>query len=185
MNGTTPAQTIGPFFSHALPFKEGPNAVLLGTPDAFWIRGTVFDGAGEPVPDALIESWQADPAGHFDHPEDPGRAPAPPGFRGFSRCPTDESGRYGLLTVKPGPVPGPDGRLQAPHLALSVFARGLLHRLVTRVYFADEAAANEADPVLSTVPEPARGTLIAAVSDDGYTFDIRLQGEHETVFFAI
>lgn len=191
----TPAQTIGPFFAHALPWPDGPYAVPPGTPGAFWVRGRVLDGSGEPVPDALIESWQADPAGHFDHPDDPGgaapppdrprRAAPPPGFRGFARCPTDESGRFALLTVKPGPAPDPHGRPQAPHVDLSVFARGLLDRVVTRVYFPDEAAANAADPVLTAIAEPRRATLIARPADDGYTFDIRLQGEHETVFFAI
>jgi protocatechuate 3,4-dioxygenase, alpha subunit len=165
----TPSQTIGPFFAHALSWKEGPHAVPAGTDGAVWIRGRVFDGAGEPVPDALVESWQA----------------GPPGVRGFGRSPTDEEGRYAILTVKPGPVPGPDGTLQAPHLDLSVFARGLLDRVVTRVYFADEGAANAADPVLAGIDEPARGTLIARRADDGYVFDIRLQGEHETVFFDI
>jgi len=170
----TPSQTIGPFFSHALPWPDGPHVVPAGTQGAFWLRGRVFDGAGEPVPDALIESWQADPAGGYDHPG---------GFRGFGRCPTDEAGRWAIHTVKPGPVPWPAGGTQTPHLALSVFARGLLSRVVTRVYFADEP--NGADPVLSALPEPDRDTLIAQPADDGYRFDIRLQGEHETVFFAL
>jgi protocatechuate 3,4-dioxygenase, alpha subunit len=163
----TPSQTIGPFFSHALPWKDGPHVVAAGTPGAFWVRGRVLDGAGDPVPDALIESWQV----------------SPDSCRGFGRCPTDEDGRWAILTVKPDPVPWPDGGTQAPHLVLSVFARGLLNRVVTRVYFADEP--NDADPVLATLPEVDRGTLIAQPSDDGYRFDIRLQGEHETVFFAV
>jgi protocatechuate 3,4-dioxygenase, alpha subunit len=116
-----------------------------------------------------VESWQA----------------GPPGIRGFGRCPTDEHGAYAILTVKPGPVPGPDGTIQAPHLNLSVFARGLLDRVVTRVYFADEKAANDADPVLAGIDEPARGTLVARRAEDGYVLDIRLQGEHETVFFDV
>lgn len=170
----TPSQTIGPFFSHALPWPDGPHVVPEGTPGGFWLRGVVRDGAGEPVPDALIESWQADPAGRLDA----------PGFRGFARCPTDEAGRWAIRTVKPGPVLVRDGGGQAPHLALSVFARGLLNRVVTRVYFADETAANAADPVLAKLTEPERDTLLAWPAADGYTFDIRLQGEHETVFFA-
>jgi protocatechuate 3,4-dioxygenase alpha subunit len=165
----TPSQTIGPFFGHALPWKEGPYAAAPGTEGAVWIRGRVLDGAGEPVPDALVESWQAGPSG----------------IRGFGRSPTDEQGGYAILTVKPGPVPGPDGTAQAPHLDLSVFARGLLDRVVTRVYFADEGPANDADPVLSGIDEPERGTLIARAAEDGYAFDIRLQGEHETVFFDV
>ncbi|HZN74881.1 MAG TPA: protocatechuate 3,4-dioxygenase subunit alpha [Micromonosporaceae bacterium] len=172
--GSTPSQTIGPFFSHALPWKDGQYVVPEGTAGAFWLRGRVVDGAGEPVPDALLETWQADPDGRYDA-----------DFRGFARCPTDDDGQYAILTVKPGPVPGPDGRLQAPHLAMSVFARGLLVRLVTRVYFPDEAAANEVDPVLADIPEPARATLVARHAQDGYTFDVRLQGENETVFFAV
>src|SRR5690606_10518838 len=105
----------------------------------------------------------------------------PDGFRGFGRCPTDEAGNWAIHTVKPGPVPWPDGGNQAPHLVLSVFARGLLNRVITRVYFADEP--NDADPVLSKLPEADRATLIAEPAGDGYRFDIRLQGEHETVFF--
>jgi protocatechuate 3,4-dioxygenase, alpha subunit len=172
----TASQTIGPFFSHALPWPDGPHVVPAGAAGAFWLRGRVVDGAGEPVPDALIESWQADPAGSYEHPG---------GFRGFGRCPTGEDGVWAIRTVKPGPVRGPDGGVQAPHIDLSVFARGLLNRVVTRVYFADEPAANAADPVLAALPEPDRGTLLARPTDDGYGFDIRLQGEHETVFFAI
>jgi protocatechuate 3,4-dioxygenase alpha subunit len=169
--GLTPSQTVGPFFGlqgGGLPWPGGPYAVAEGTPGAVWIRGQVLDGEGAPVADALIETWQA-VAGH----------------RGFARCPTDASGCYGVLTVKPASDPGPDGRPQAPHLAMSVFARGLLDRVVTRVYFADEAAANEADPVLALVDPARRGTLIAEPTGDGYRLDIRLQGEGETVFFDI
>jgi protocatechuate 3,4-dioxygenase alpha subunit len=130
------------------------------------------DGAGDPVPDALVETWQSDPSGE--------------GFRGFTRCPADADGRYAILTLKPGPVPGPDGVPQAPHLVVSVFARGLLDRVVTRVYFPDEAEANAADPILAGVAdEAARATLVAGTDADGYVFDIRLQGEGETVFFSI
>lgn len=185
----TPSQTVGPFFSHALPWKDGPHVVPVGTPGGFWLRGRVLDGAGDPVPDALIESWQADPAGRYDHAAvRPAAAlrdapPPPSGFRGFGRCPTGEDGWWAIHTVKPGPVPGPAGGTQAPHLALSIFARGLLNRVVTRVYFADER--NDADPVLASLPEPDRDTLIAQPASDGYRFDIRLQGEHETVFFAV
>ncbi len=171
----TPSQTVGPFFAHALPWPAGPYVVPTGTPGAFWLRGRVFDGAGEPVPDALVESWQADPRGRFDA----------PGFRGFGRCPTDPDGGWSLHTVRPGAVPAPRGGTQAPHLNLSVFARGLLHRVVTRVYFPEETTANATDPVLSALPEPARGTLIARPAGDGYAIDIRLQGEHETVFFRV
>jgi protocatechuate 3,4-dioxygenase alpha subunit len=173
--GVTPAQTVGPFFAFSLPWPDGPYVVAVGTPDAIWLRGRVIDGAGAPVPDAVIETWQADPAGHYGQPT----------FRGFGRAPTDDDGRYAILTVKPGPVPGPDGASLAPHLAMSVFARGLLHRVVTRVYFADEEAANATDPVLAQVEADGRPTLIARITDDGYAFDIHLQGDDETVFLAI
>jgi len=176
----TPSQTIGPFFSHALPWPDGPHVVPDGFPGACWLRGRVLDGAGEPVPDALIESWQADPAGHLVR-GGSGAAGGSAGFRGFGRCPTDQSGGWAIRTVKPGPV----DPSQAPHLSLSIFARGLMNRVVTRVYFADEPAANAADPVLSRLPEPARQTLLATPTGDGYALDIHLQGPHETVFFQL
>jgi protocatechuate 3,4-dioxygenase alpha subunit len=179
--GVTPSQTVGPFFALGLTWPDGPYVVPPETPGAIWLRGRVTDGAGEPVPDALVETWQADPAGRFDHPDDP--RGATPGFRGFGRCGTDPAGRYGIHTLKPGPVPAPGGLL-APHVAVSVFARGLLRRLVTRVYFPDEAA-NETDPVLASVPAPSRASLIALPRPDGYEFDIRLQGDGETPFFAV
>ena len=188
--GLTPSQTVGPFFALALPWPDGPYVVPDGTPGAFWIRGRVLDGDGAPVADALVETWQADPGGGFDHPDDPrgaGAAEHPAGFRGFGRCPTDADGQYGIRTVRPGLIPAPGDGLatQAPHIDLSIFARGLLDRVVTRLYFPDEAAANAADPVLAGLPEPVRNTLIARATGDGYAFDIRLQGEHETAFFAI
>jgi protocatechuate 3,4-dioxygenase alpha subunit len=179
----TPSQTVGPFLSIGLPWPDGPFVVLDADPNGFWVHGVVTDGAGEPVPDALVETWQADPDGRFDHPDDPRGAVS--GFRGFGRCPTDDTGRYAIRTLKPGPVPGPDGAPQAPHVDVSVLARGLLHRVVTRVYFADEPDANTADPVLLTVPADRRATLIAMPDEEGYRFDIRLQGEQETVFFDV
>ncbi|GAA4530548.1 protocatechuate 3,4-dioxygenase subunit alpha [Amycolatopsis samaneae] len=179
---STPSQTVGPYLSIGLPWEDGPYVVPEGTPGAVWIRGTVFDGVGEPIPDAMIETWQADPEGRFDHPDDP-RGAVSSGFRGFGRCPTDPTGGYGILTVLPGAVPGADGAEQAPHIDVSVFARGLLHRVTTRIYFADRD--NTADPVLATVPEDRRHTLIAAKTADGYRFDVRLQGDDETVFFAL
>lgn len=175
----TPSQTVGPFFGFALPWPGGERVVADGFPGAFWVRGRVRDGDGEPVPDALVETWQVDPDGGL------GGALDGAGFRGFGRSATDETGAWHIYTVKPGLVPAPDGRAQAPHLAVSVFARGLLDRLVTRVYFADEERANANDPVLATVPAPRRATLLARQDEDGYTFDIRLQGEHETVFFVV
>ncbi|MBQ0902059.1 protocatechuate 3,4-dioxygenase subunit alpha [Micromonospora sp. U21] len=185
--GVTPAQTVGPYLHIGLRWPDGPYAVPEGTPGAFWIRGRIVDGAGMPVVDALVESWQADPDGRFDHPDDPrGAQPSTvPGYRGFGRSETDAAGQYALLTVRPGPLPAPNGETEAPHLTLSVFARGLLHRVVTRLYFPDEPAANAEDPVLRIIDADRRDTLLATPAPDGFRFDIRLQGEHETVFFAV
>ena len=199
----TPAQTVGPFLSLALPWPDGPYVVPAGTPGAVRITGRVLDGAGMPVPDALIETWQADPAGRFTHPDDPRGTPdggaagtgngndRPDGFRGFGRCPTGEQGSYEIITVKPGPLPAPDGGTEAPHIDVTVLARGLLNRLVTRIYFPDEAEANEADPVLQSVDPARRATLIAVPDGDGLRFDVHLQdsgngeGREETVFFSL
>lgn len=183
----TPSQTIGPFLRIALDWPDGPDVVPTGTPGAFVVAGQVIDGNGDPVTDALVETWQADRAGRFAHPDDPRgiAVPDPAGFRGFGRCPTDSAGGYRIVTVKPGPLPTPDGGTEAPHLDVSVFARGLLNRVVTRLYFPDEPA-NARDPVLSALPEPARlPTLVATATGDGYRFDIRLGGERETVFFDV
>jgi protocatechuate 3,4-dioxygenase, alpha subunit len=179
----TPSQTVGPYFAIGLPWEDGPDVVPPSTPGSFWIRGTVFDGMGEAIPDALIETWQADPNGRFDHPDDPRGAVA--GFRGFGRSAADSQGLYGIRTVKPGPVPYNDGRLQAPHLVVSVFSHGLLDRVTTRIYFGDEEAANAADPVLAAVPAERRDTLIAKPTAEGYHLDIYVQGPNETVFFAV
>jgi protocatechuate 3,4-dioxygenase alpha subunit len=180
----TPSQTIGPFLHIGLVWPDGPYVVPDGTPGAIRIGGRVFDGDGAAVPDALVETWQADAAGRFAHPDDP-RGPAAGGFRGFGRCPTDAAGRWSILTVKPGALPTPGGDVEAPHLDVSIFARGLLDRLVTRIYFPDEPA-NDKDPVLLSVPDPAlRDTLIAMSTVEGLRFDIHLQGEHETVFFRV
>jgi protocatechuate 3,4-dioxygenase alpha subunit len=182
----TPSQTVGPFFHFALPAEEERRLVEPGDPDAVQIRGRVLDGAGEPVDDALVEIWQANRAGRYAHPADPREElPLEPGFSGFGRCETDAQGHFELLTVKPGPVPGPDGARQAPHIDVSVFARGLLDRLVTRIYFPDEEQANAADPVLSSIAdEGLRSSLIARPADGGLRFDIHLQGERQTAFFA-
>jgi protocatechuate 3,4-dioxygenase alpha subunit len=172
---TTPSQTVGPFFAIELPYGDGRYAVPEGTPGAVWVRGRVLDGDGAPVPDALVESWQADPKGQFGG-----------DFRGFGRSGTDDEGRWAILTLKPGPVPGgSDETTQAPHVDLAIFARGLLHQVVTRLYFADEDQANAADPVLAVLGEQARATLVAQSSSDGYELDIHLQGAHETTFFAV
>jgi protocatechuate 3,4-dioxygenase alpha subunit len=149
----------------------------------------LLDGNGDPVPDGLIETWQPDPDGRFDHPDDPRGAakPAIPGFRGFGRSATDEHGRFAVLTVKPGALPAPGGGVEAPHIDVSVFARGLLDRVVTRIYFPDEVEANAADPVLASIDDARlRSTLLAvACADGGLRFDIHLQGADETAFFEV
>jgi protocatechuate 3,4-dioxygenase alpha subunit len=184
--GTTPSQTVGPYFAIGLPWPAGPNAVANGTPGAIAITGTVYDGDGEPVPDHLIETWQADPEGRFADLHDHGGPSELEGFRGFARYGVEDGdGTYEIVTVKPGPVPAADGSMQAPHIDVSVFARGMLNRCVTRIYFADEQPANDIDPVLARVPASRRETLIAQRTADGYRFDIRLQGPGETVFFAV
>jgi protocatechuate 3,4-dioxygenase alpha subunit len=182
----TPTQTVGPYLSLGLPWPDGPDVVPDGTPGAVLVGGTVVDGTGALVPDALVETWQADPDGRFDHPDDPRGAVARPGFRGFGRSHTVDGGEYAIRTLKPGRVPDGNGGLQAPHIDVSVFARGMLDRVVTRIYFADEAEANAEDAVLGTLPDDAaRRTLIATPTDDGYRLDIHLQGDRETVFFAV
>ncbi|SDY49509.1 protocatechuate 3,4-dioxygenase alpha subunit [Modestobacter sp. DSM 44400] len=185
--GLTPSATVGPYLSIGLTWADGPYAVAEGTEGAIWLRGRVFDGAGGLVPDAMVETWQADPDGRFDHSDAPKGERRFPGLRGLGRCQTvDPPGEYGILTLKPGRVDGGEGGLQAPHVDVSVFARGLLDRVVTRIYFADEAAANAEDAVLRGLPDDAsRQTLLAQPTADGYRLDIRLQGDAETVFFAV
>jgi protocatechuate 3,4-dioxygenase, alpha subunit len=183
---TTPSQTVGPFFAIGLPWDVGPYAVPADTPGAIRVSGTVYDGAGAPVPDSLIETWQADPDGRFADLHGYGERSRLEGFRGFARYGTEDGdGTFEIVTVKPGPVPGPGSTMQAPHIDVSVLARGMLHRVVTRIYFADEAEANEVDPVLRSVPADRRDTLLAQPIDGGYRIDIHLQGSGETVFFAV
>jgi protocatechuate 3,4-dioxygenase alpha subunit len=185
----TPSQTVGPYLSIGLSWDDGEDVVPAGTPGAVTLTGTLHDGAGDPVPDGLIETWQADPTGALRHPDDPrpgpGPAAAPDGFRGFGRSKTRPDGSWRISTVRPGPVPDADGRLQAPHLDVSVFARGLLDRVITRIYLPDQPELLATDPVLSAVPQERRGTLVAKAVDGGYRFDIHLQGEDETVFFDL
>jgi protocatechuate 3,4-dioxygenase alpha subunit len=168
---TTPSQTVGPFFSFGL--RPAAELVPPDSQDAVRISGIVFDGAGEPVHDALVEIWQADAQGAYRT------------DFGWGRCGTDADGRFSFVTRKPGAVAGPDGDPQAPHLTVLVFARGLLKPVLTRLYFPDEAGANEVDPVLSSVTEPERATLVARAGNDGLEFDVHLQGEHETAFFSV
>jgi len=180
--GLTPSQTVGPFFHDSLPYESGPRVAGHDRPGAIRLHGRVLDGDGVPIPDSLVEIWQADENGVFV--EEPGiyQEVAGSGFRGFGRCPTDNDGSFEFVTVKPGGVPTVDGTTQAPHLAMSVFARGMLRRVVTRVYFDDEPDANDADPLLSSLEEDRRSTLIANGFEDGYRFDVHIQGDDETVF---
>ena len=182
-----PSQTSGPFLSIGLVRDHvGPSVVSEDDPRAIRIRGRLLDGNGDPVPDGLIEIWQANAAGRYAH-EDDLRTDIPleDGFRGFGRSGTVDDGWFEFVTVKPGRVPAPDGGPQAPHLVVLVFARGLLKQLVTRLYFPDESDANAADPILSELDETERATLIARAEDGGLRFDIRLQGDGETTFFAV
>jgi protocatechuate 3,4-dioxygenase, alpha subunit len=184
----TPSQTVGPYFSMRLPWPEGPYVVPADTPGAITILGRLYDGVGAAIPDGLIETWQADPNGRFAHPDDP-RGPIVDGdlaFRGFGRCKTNHDGSFKIVTLKPGPLPFGDGRTEAPHIDVSVFARGMLDRSVTRIYFPDEETANATDPVLDLVPADRLSTLIATPGGPGLLrFDIRMQGPNETVFFDL
>ena len=183
---TTPSQTVGPYFAIGLPWDVGPDVVPADTPGAIRIRGPVYDGEGTPVPDFLLETWQADPEGRFADMHEYGGRSQVEGFRGFARYGLEDgNGTFEIITIKPGPVQGLGAATQAPHIAVSLFARGMLNRVVTRIYFADEAAANAADPVLASVPADRRATLLAQPTADGYAIDLRIQGEGETVFFSV
>ena len=194
-DGITPSQTVGPFFAYGLTPTgryEWNDAFTnnLVTSDAtgerIRIEGQVLDGDGKPVPDCMLEIWQADAQGRFVDPKD-SRALPNTKFRGFGRCGTGANGEYAFDTIKPGPVPGPGGKPQAPHILVAIFARGMLLHNYTRIYL-DGEAANAADPVLALVPADRRATLVAKRKADGsaiYTFDIRLQGDNETVFFDV
>jgi protocatechuate 3,4-dioxygenase alpha subunit len=188
----TPSQTVGPYLHIGLVPSQyggreifGPVVAEQGIQGArIRIEGRIFDGDGNVLPDAMVEIWQADSEGRYASPAD-GRPLKSNSFRGFGRCPTDKDGSFRFETVKPGPVPGPNRALQAPHINVGVFARGILKRLFTRIYFADEPA-NASDPILALVPADRRQTLIAKPDPARpglYRFDIRLQGGDETVFF--
>ncbi len=206
--GQTPSQTVGPFFHYGLPWKGGADLVgqsdLGARPELFpqehyilnisqphggvsgeiiEITGRVTDGDGKAVPDAMIEIWQANAAGRYASSEDKrSDLPLDANFIGFGRSSTSEDGIYRFRTLRPGRVPGPGNSLQAPHIAIGVLGRGLLKRLVTRLYFED-AVENADDPILALVPEGRRDTLIAKLADGAWRFDIVLQGKDETVFF--
>lgn len=182
----TPSQTVGPFFSIGM---ERLNCAELAGPgvagERVTIEGRVLDADGVGVPDAIIELWQANSHGKYVHPEDTQDKPVEAGFQGYGRIPTDEDGKFRFTTLKPGAVPGPDRKLQAPHIAVSVFMRGLLRRVVTRIYFPDEAE-NAGDFVLRLVEAGRRGSLIAqrvAGVEGLLKWDVIMQGPRETVFF--
>jgi protocatechuate 3,4-dioxygenase alpha subunit len=182
----TGAQTVGPFFHIGLsPLFRAEIAPPGVAGERVTVAGRVLDADGQPVPDALIEIWQADPQGRYPHPDDPRASQVDPRFRGFGRVATEPDGSFRFSTVKPGRVPGPGGGLQAPHLAISVFTRGLLARLVTRMYFPGDPS-NAEDPILGRVDPARRGTLVALAAAEGapaLRWDVVLQGERETVFF--
>jgi protocatechuate 3,4-dioxygenase alpha subunit len=174
----TPSQTAGPFFSLGLTWAGAEDLVNPGDTGAILVEGLVLDGAGQPVPDAVLEIWQADEEGRF--PPD-----CRPNWPGFGRSITDVEGAFRFVTLKPGRVAAADGTLQAPHLELQIFARGLLRQLATRIYFPDEGEANLTDPALCAILDAqARQTLVARATSTGVRFDVVLQGEDETVFFG-
>lgn len=181
----TTSQTVGPFFTIGL---EPLNRTQIASPgiagERITIQGQVFDGDGQPVPDALLETWQADAEGRYIHPDGVQGRLEGVEFFGFGRIPTDENGRFRFTTVKPGPVPGPEGTMQAPHIVVSVFMRGLLARLITRIYFFGDSR-NEKDYVLNLIEPARRQTLMARPTEDKgvLIWNVKLQGENETVFF--
>jgi len=184
----TTSQTVGPFFKIGFQWQYRDNLVDEGVSgERVTIQGRVFDGDGVPVPDAILEIWQANAHGKYDHPEDTQNKPLEPGFKGFGRVPVTAEGVFRLATIKPGPVPGPDGKEQAPHLVISVFMRGVLRRLVTRMYLPDEPG-NASDPILNLVEPARRSTLIAkktAGAPGTLEWNVVLQGAEETVFFDL
>ncbi|MER7970087.1 protocatechuate 3,4-dioxygenase subunit alpha [Streptomyces sp. NPDC096080] len=183
----TPSHTVGPFYGYALPFPGGGDIAPLGHPDTLTLRGYVYDGAGDPLPDAFLELWGPDPAGNVPDVDGSLRRDQATGghlgrngveFTGWGRVQTDADGHWYARTLRPGAR----GR-SAPYVSVCVFARGLLTHLFTRIYLPDDEAALAADPLLSRLPDARRDTLVAARERDGvYRFDIRLQGEGETVF---
>jgi protocatechuate 3,4-dioxygenase, alpha subunit len=178
---STPSQTAGPFVSIGTDWGATGLMVPHGIAGAISVAGQVVDGSGAPVTDAMLEFWQADPDGRFPPQSDRGW------WTGFTRALTDHEGRYRLETLKPGPIPASDGRQEAPHINVSIFARGLQQRLVTRIYFSDEEASNATDPVLTSLRRPSHQSRLTGRRQPGtagYCFDIYLQGDQETVFFA-
>jgi protocatechuate 3,4-dioxygenase, alpha subunit len=184
----TTSQTVGPYFRIGMEWLNCDSLAPDGVAgERVTIRGRIFDGDGVSVPDALVEIWQANSCGRYAHPEDMQDKPLDPEFRGYGRIPTDNGGAFRFTTIKPGSLPGPGGKLQAPHLVVSVFMRGLLMRLATRMYFPNDAR-NTDDPILNLVEPQRRPTLIARTSPTEagvLEWDIVLHGINETVFFDL
>ena len=180
----TASQTVGPFFHIGLEkLCIADMAKSAASGEKVSIQGRVLDGDGKPVNDALIEIWQADAQGKYAHPDDVPEKPLGTGFKGFGRVATGDNGEFRFFTIKPGGIPGPRGALQAPHLVVAVFMRGLLKHLVTRMYF-PSGAGNDEDAVLALVPKERRATLVAKPAGDGaLEWNLILQGQDETVFF--
>jgi protocatechuate 3,4-dioxygenase alpha subunit len=189
--GVTASQTVGPFLSIAMRSEGQEYLVPKNSKNAIKIHGIVYDGEGTPVPDAVIEIWQANINGKYDHPEDNSDNELIEGFSGFGRSCTNDEGQFFFVTQKPGRVNGRGNSLQAPHLAVNILARGMLKQQVTRIYFSDEVQPNAEDPVLNQIDdELGRKTLIANFNPDSelideYEFHIYLQGEKETIFFDV
>jgi len=186
----TPSQTVGPFFHFSLTTVEHCVRCIAGPQtqgERVWLRCRVLDGEGVPVPDAMIETWQADAEGNYCSAGEPQNNEADPAWRGFGRLPTGEDGSCEFETIKPGRVPGPGNVSQSPHIEVAIFARGMLKQLFTRIYFADDPT-NKEDPILQLVPPERRETLMAH-SDPGHPghwhFEVCLQGKQETVFFDV
>jgi protocatechuate 3,4-dioxygenase alpha subunit len=184
---TTSSQTVGPYLHIGMTWLVTNDLTAPGVSgERYVIEGRVLDADGQPVDDAVLEFWQANAFGRYNHPEDVREdAALEPAFQGFGRVPTDAQGRYRLTTIKPGRVPAPDGNLQAPHIDVSIFMRGLLKQLVTRIYFPDDPA-NATDPVLASVPAERRDTLVARpTGDHTLEWNVVLNGQGETVFFEL
>ena len=181
----TGGQTVGPYFHVGFDGLNTTDLASGASGEAIAIAGVVRDGDGAPIPDAVLEIWQANAQGRYAHPEDLQNKPLDPGFKGFGRIPTNAQGKFSFRTIKPGAVPGLDAAKQAPHLNINLFMRGQLMHLHTRLYFADEQA-NATDPVLVLIEPKRRPSLMARKTGPGaYSFDIAMQGEHETVFFDV
>jgi protocatechuate 3,4-dioxygenase alpha subunit len=186
MSGITPSQTVGPYFGIMVRGRSRGQQVNDRTQGTrIVVEGTVVDGEGKPIPDAFFETWQADARGRYRHPDDCRGEDPDPAFNGYGWQHTGKNGGFTLDTIKPGRVPGPDSRDQAPHIVVSIMARGILTRFVTRIYFDDEPG-NAEDAILALVPPERRQTLVARrVGEGRYQFDVVMQGKDETVFFDV